>query len=227
MTPAQGEPATATALQLLLTAERLFAEHGFAGVSLRQIGIESGSSNNSAVHYHFGSKERLVEAIFDYRTPKLLKRRELLKARLPPGDLRARLEVHLLPVFELAESGEGSYLSFLEQLQRSPASRSMLRAPLAATSQAEFVADLQALLPDIEEPVRIMRIQQVQTLSLHAAAERERVVLAAEPTVSFGLFVSTLIDGCAGYLVSEVSDETRRFLGSAPASDSASGLRLL
>jgi AcrR family transcriptional regulator len=224
----QGGPATATSLQLLLTAERLFAEHGFAGVSLRQIGIESGSSNNSAVHYHYGSKERLVEAIFDYRTPTLLQRRQLLKARLHPGDLRARLEVHLLPVFELAESGEGSYLSFLEQLERSPTSRSLLQPPQATTSQAEFVADIQALLPDVDEPVRTMRIHQVQMLSLHTAAERERVVLAGEPAISFGLFVSTLIDGCAGYLVSKVSDETKRFLDSAQGSDSPpTALRLI
>lgn len=227
MTPAQGEAGAATALQLLLTAERLFAEHGFAGVSLRQIAVESGSSNNSAVHYHFGSKERLVEAIFDYRTPALLKRRDLLKARLHPGDLRARLEVHLLPVLELAQSGEGSYLSFLEQLERSPTSRSLLRPPQATSSQTEFVADITALLPDIDEPVRTMRIQQVQLLSLHAAAERERAVNAGEPGVSFGLFVSTLIDGCAGYLVSAVSDETRRFLHSEPGPDSAGALRLL
>ena len=49
-------PAPTTALQLLLAAERLFAEHGLAGVSLRQISIEAGSSNNSAIRYHFGSK---------------------------------------------------------------------------------------------------------------------------------------------------------------------------
>jgi len=32
-------PPPATALQLLLAAERLFAEHGLAGISLRQICI--------------------------------------------------------------------------------------------------------------------------------------------------------------------------------------------
>jgi len=90
-TPTQGAPVTATALQLLLTAERLFAEHGFAGVSLRQIATEAGSANNSAVVYHFGSKEGLVGAIFAYRLPQLMQRRELLKARVVPGDLHARI----------------------------------------------------------------------------------------------------------------------------------------
>ena len=205
-------PVTATALQLLLTAERLFAEHGVAGVSLRQIAVEAGSANNSAVAYHFGSKEGLVQAIFGYRLPQLLQRRELLLARLHPGDLRARLEAHLLPVLELAESREGSYLSFLEQLERSPASRVLLAQADVQQSQADFVADVRALLPGVDEPVRTLRIQQVQLLSIHSAAERERAVANDDEVMPFGLFVSTLIDGCVGYLTAQVSGETKGFL---------------
>ncbi len=205
-------PVTATALQLLLTAERLFAEHGLAGVSLRQIAVDAGSANNSAVAYHFGSKEGLVQAIFAYRLPQLLQRRELLKARLRPGDLRARLEAHLLPVLELAESREGSYLSFLEQLERSPASRELLAQVDVRQSQADFVEDVRALLPDVDEPVRTLRIQQVQMLSVHSAAERERAVANADDVMPFGLFVSTLIDSCVGYLTAPVSAETQSFL---------------
>jgi AcrR family transcriptional regulator len=217
----------ATALQLLLVAERLFAEHGFAGVSLRQIATEAGSANNSAVTYHFGSKEGLVEAIFAYRLPQLLQRRELLKARLHPGDLRARLEAHLLPVFEMAESNDGAYLSFLEQLERSPASRALLGPREASQSQVEFIADVQALLPAIEEPVRTMRIHQVQMLSLHAAAERERSVAAHEAVLPFGLFVSTVIDACAGYLMAVVSEETKRFLSRSSSAQTPQVMRLL
>jgi len=212
MNASPSTPPTATALQLLRTAERLFAEHGLAGVSLRQIATEAGSGNNSAVHYHFGSKERLVEAIFAYRLPQLLQRRELLEVRLHPGDLRARLEAHLLPVLELAESRDGSYLSFLEQLERSQTSRSLLTPLEAEQSQAEFVADVQALLPEVEDPVRTMRIHQVQMLSLHAAAERERAVAGDLDVIPFGLFVSTLIDACVGYLTATVSEGTKRFL---------------
>ena len=212
MTRPQGAPTTATALQLLLTAERLFAEYGFAGVSLRQIATEAGSSNNSAVAYHFGSKEKLVEAIFGYRLPLLLQRRELLLARLQPHDLHARLEAHLLPMLELAESRDGHYLSFLEQLERNQESQALLAAEEAGRSQSEFVADVQRLLPEVPEPVRTSRIRQVQMLSLHTAAERERAVAAGRDVTSFGLFVSTLVDGCAGYLSAPLSPETQRIL---------------
>ena len=42
-----------------------------------------GSGNNSAVLYHFGSKEKLVEAIFEYRLPRLRERRRRTHRRAP------------------------------------------------------------------------------------------------------------------------------------------------
>ena len=41
----------------------MFAEHGYKAVSLRSILRECGA-NIAAAHYHFGSKQRLLEAIF-------------------------------------------------------------------------------------------------------------------------------------------------------------------
>lgn len=225
-TPPAGIAPTATALQLLLTAERLFAEHGLAGVSLRQIATEAGSANNSAVSYHYGSKQGLVEAIFAHRLPQLLKRRELLKARAHPGDLRARLEAHLLPVLELAESPDGAYLSFLEQLERSEEFRDLL-SPAGETASRAFVDEMRSLLPDVDEPVRSMRIAQVQMLNLHAAAERERAVRLGDHVAPFGLFVSTLMDACSGFLTAPVSEETRRFLADPDGPPPPPSLRLL
>ena len=63
--------APSTKEQIVLAAERLFAEHGIDGVSLRQIGVAAGNGNNSAVQYHFGTKDRLVQAVFEYRLPRL------------------------------------------------------------------------------------------------------------------------------------------------------------
>ena len=78
--------------QIVLTAERLFAEHGIDGISLRQIGQAAGNANNSAVQYHFGTKDNLIQAIFEYRLPYLTRRRELLVAERRPASLRSWLE---------------------------------------------------------------------------------------------------------------------------------------
>lgn len=50
-------------LQILDTAERLFAMHGFHGASVRDIAQEA-DVNIAMISYYFGSKERLIEAIF-------------------------------------------------------------------------------------------------------------------------------------------------------------------
>ena len=57
---------TETKEQILDVAERMFAEEGVHGVSLRAI-IAEAKVNLAAVHYHFGSKDALVEAVFERR----------------------------------------------------------------------------------------------------------------------------------------------------------------
>ena len=52
--------------QILDAAESLFAEHGIEAVPLRRIIAEAGV-NSAAIHYHFGSKEALVRAVFARR----------------------------------------------------------------------------------------------------------------------------------------------------------------
>jgi TetR/AcrR family transcriptional regulator len=49
---------------LLAVAERQFSEHGFAGVSLEQIGAAAGLSRGTP-SYFFGSKEGLYRAVLD------------------------------------------------------------------------------------------------------------------------------------------------------------------
>ena len=53
-----------TSQRLLESAERLFARHGYAGTSLRDITADA-DANVAAVNYHFGSKEGLLTAVLD------------------------------------------------------------------------------------------------------------------------------------------------------------------
>jgi AcrR family transcriptional regulator len=56
-------PESDTPTRLLDVAERMFAERGFNGVSLREI-VNDAEANIAAVHYHFGSKELLFQRVF-------------------------------------------------------------------------------------------------------------------------------------------------------------------
>lgn len=53
-------------IQILEAAEKLFAEQGFAGTSVRDI-AETAHVNLAMISYYFGSKEKLMEAMFHHR----------------------------------------------------------------------------------------------------------------------------------------------------------------
>lgn len=53
-------------LAIMETAEALFAEKGFHGTSVRDI-AEMAHVNLAMISYYFGSKEKLLEALFQYR----------------------------------------------------------------------------------------------------------------------------------------------------------------
>lgn len=57
---------TDTKDRILDSAEGLFAKRGFASTSLRNVIAEAGV-NLAAVHYHFGSREELIRAVFARR----------------------------------------------------------------------------------------------------------------------------------------------------------------
>src|SRR6476646_555713 len=51
---------------IIEAAEALFADKGFAGTSVRDI-AEAAGVNLAMISYYFGSKEKLMEAMFSYR----------------------------------------------------------------------------------------------------------------------------------------------------------------
>ncbi|RXG15661.1 TetR family transcriptional regulator [Leeuwenhoekiella aestuarii] len=53
-------------LQIIAVAEKLFAENGFTGTSVRNIAKEAGI-NIAMISYYFGSKEKLLEHLVVYR----------------------------------------------------------------------------------------------------------------------------------------------------------------
>jgi AcrR family transcriptional regulator len=54
-----------TRQRLLEAAGEVFAEHGFRDATVREI-CEKAKANIAAAHYHFGDKEELYSAVFDY-----------------------------------------------------------------------------------------------------------------------------------------------------------------
>ncbi len=101
------QTAKSTKDRILDAAEALFAEHGYDGTSLRGVTGQAGV-NLAAVHYHFGSKAALFEAVFRRRVEDVnaerLSKLDELEARGPehPPSLEEVLEAFLGPVLRLS-----------------------------------------------------------------------------------------------------------------------------
>lgn len=80
-----------TCQKLLIAACEVFAENGFKNTTVRDICTRA-DVNVAAVNYHFGSKEKLYEAVWDYSNRMAVKNRmdeiELARAAGPEERLR-------------------------------------------------------------------------------------------------------------------------------------------
>lgn len=92
--------------RILDAAERLFAQHSYAGVSLRTITAEAGV-NLAAVNYHFGSKDALLQAVFLRRAKDLNRERLRLLAEVEEnaGDGRRRSRMSCSPCLRRRSAG--------------------------------------------------------------------------------------------------------------------------
>lgn len=93
--------------RVLEVAERLFAERGLDAVSVRDI-TAAAEANLGAINYHFGTKDRLIEAVFERRLVPMTETRlraldavEKAAGNRPP-DLELVLEAVFRPVVEEA-----------------------------------------------------------------------------------------------------------------------------
>ncbi len=112
-----------TKTRILDAAELLFMEHGFEATSLRQLTAAAGA-NLAAVHYHFGSKEELFEAVLTRRLDPMNEERIALLDRLE-RDAGARaptcekvLFAMLIPALRLARDERLGGRNFLRLLGR-------------------------------------------------------------------------------------------------------------
>ncbi len=95
--------------RILHAAEDLFAQHGFAGTSLRQVTSQA-DVNIAAVNYHFGSKDNLVNEVFRRRMDVMSAQRlaQLKQAQgAAPGQLEPILAAFVEPALAMAQDRNG------------------------------------------------------------------------------------------------------------------------
>lgn len=155
-----------TKTRILDAAEQAFASEGFAGASLRGI-IAAAGVNLAAVHYHYGSKAALIEAVFTRRIAplnaerlRLLDELEAAAGSKPPA-LEKVVGVLVGPALRLANDPERGGTVCMKLFGRIIAEpdedlRQMFAAQFGPVLQ-RFTKAMRRALPALPEPVFLWR----------------------------------------------------------------------
>ena len=113
---------------ILDAAEDLFSRHGFYGVTVRQVAAEAGV-DTALIHYYFGAKRQLFDAVFARRAEILNRARlEAMTAyqAAHPGAMRVEgvIEAFIGPLLELSltqDPGWKNYFRLVALVNNTPA----------------------------------------------------------------------------------------------------------
>lgn len=203
---------------LVETAERMYAERGIDGVSLREIGAAAGQLNTGAARYHFGSKIGLIDAVFEHRMVPINAMRERMLDELgTPGstDVRRVVEAFALPLASALGTPEQPswYLRFAVQAGLVDGSAATRLGDQPWTRGVERVRALLLAAIDVPAPLRVLRWSTFAAHVSHALADRERT-LQQQPAgrLPHDLFVAALLDTAVALVTAPTSTITDRLL---------------
>lgn len=197
--------------QMILVAERLIAERGIDAVSLREIGVAAGQRNNSAAQYHFGTKEGLVAAIYEFRM------RGMNAARLtaldelePTGDLAeltALADILVGPMLDAVEPGQTWYARFLMQLSARGTWAGCYPAPERSLQDGVWQARrrIKAILAEVPDAVLVARLRLAFGLILEVAVDLEREFIPDKQVAR-----AVAVDAIVAMLVGPASERAAR-----------------
>jgi len=199
---------------LLDTAERLFAEHGFAATSLRRITSAAGA-NLAAVHYHFGSKQELFSALFHRRVEPINRARlarlgELESAAAPDRPaLRDLVDALIRPVLDLrGEPGGADFARLVARLFTEPNEHLAAVHGEFEQVRARFLPALAARLPHLSRERLATRMQFTigsMAAVLSRAHRLDELSCSGGPLLPSELLVDELVTFAAAGLAADAS----------------------
>lgn len=192
--------------RILRAAEQLFADRGIEAVSLRAVMAAAGT-NVAAVHYHFGSKAALVEALITARSAEISARRSALLDELESASTftpKQLADAFVVPVVETVESGGESWVRFISTLinGKDPAMEVVSKGFFEQALR--FIALTGKLHPDWT-PIKVrFRLAQAMTLTFQVlgdVAGVQRTVALAGTEMSRSEVIAELNDLVTSMLI--------------------------
>jgi len=165
-------------------AERLFAEKGLGGVSVRDITLAAGARNQSALHYHFGGMGELIREVFAhrYRTIEDARKKRLAEMAVAGTDdqVLELMEAAVSPLFEACHEEDGRlYARFCVQLTTDPRFDVLQLIRDTGMESAHLMRDLLSeALANLPEDILRTRQRRLFTISIILMADYAGLVEA-------------------------------------------------
>jgi AcrR family transcriptional regulator len=154
-------PVIDTKQKIMDTAVRIFAEQGYGATSLRHI-IAEAQVNLAAIHYHFGSKDELLDAVLAERLGPVNQRRLELLAQVETGQamgpaaVEGILEAFLRPAM-LVAAQNAEFPRMMGRLIGEGLMPAIARKHFFEAGR-RFMAALRRALPDLSEQELAWRV---------------------------------------------------------------------
>ena len=164
--------------RILATAEQLFAEGGVATTSLRTI-TSLARVNLAAVNYHFGSKEALIEAVYERRLGPLNRARlinlDQIEQRGSPALIEEIVRAFVDPIVDLSAHDAKDGIVFMRLLAQTYSEAAQYFHKLFGREYESVIkryrAALARLLPNLSATELDWRVQFMVGAVNHAVAD--------------------------------------------------------
>jgi AcrR family transcriptional regulator len=194
---------------LVEAAERLFAQQGIEGVSLRDVSAAAGQRNHNAAQYHFGDRLGLVAAVYENRMAVVEERRRLQLAGVD-DDVRGLVAAIVVPLVSVVAETQGWYARFQARLRWEPTSWEALQKVTSGSSFAAAMRKLNLALGDLPRPVRHSRLDQLMTLVIGTIAGWEGAPDRGQTRLSADALQAELISTGVAVLTAPVLEGVTR-----------------
>ena len=194
---------TATREALVEQGALLFARRGVAAVSARELHAAVGSRNESALHYHFGGRDGLVDEILRRHLQAIEDRRAHLVAGLAADERTGEVRglVHALAAPMAADLGDPvgrAHLRIVAQLSHPSLGYQPPFRVTEAPAGTAVVRWLGAALSGLPAPLRVERLAALRAQLIGLFAQRAQLIdddpAGAARAPDDGLFVENLLD---------------------------------
>ena len=189
--------------QLLIEAERLFALKGIWQVQVQEIVVAADQRNTSAVTYHFGSREGLLEGILtSHGSPIDERRGELLLFLDEKSSTRALVDSLVVPMVSCLKTQSGCrYLQIISQLSDQFSNWRSLSGDLSSPHLSKALELLESRPVFLPIPVRQERLIAMIQLMTSSLSERARSLEAGvQMLLDNSEYRENLIDMLVGIL---------------------------